>query len=158
MKNRDDYKSLFNASKVRWKHHLKKSEQMKFLQKLSGIGKSKNKHNFMKFFLWKNFFPMVSYNLFMDLYNIKEMKSKHLANLDKHLLTHSKIRGGCIFTLLAGVISSIAAAASAAATTVAGGVSAIAGAVASSSIASAATVGLVTGAATAIGEKIVTAI
>ena len=157
-KHKVSYMSLRKASKVQWKNHLQKTEQMNFLHKLHSIGKTKDKQNFMKVFLWKSFFPMVTWNVFNELYRMKEMKSKHLAKLDKQLLSRHSLRGGCIFTLIATIIGSVAAAASAAASTIAGGVTAIAGAIASSSVATAATAGLITGAATAVGEKIVTSL
>lgn len=112
----------------------------------------------MKVFIWKHFFSMISWKVFNDLYRMKEMKSKHLGKLEKKLLSRTLVRGGCIFTLIASIISSVAVAASAAASTIAGGVTAITGAIASSTVATAATAGLITGAATAVGEKIVTSL
>lgn len=72
--DKESYDSLIKASKVRWKNHLKKTEQMKFLQQLYKMGETRDKRNFMKMFLWRTFFPMVSWKLFSDLYNIKEIK------------------------------------------------------------------------------------
>ena len=156
MEKRNSYEALVKASKVRWRNHANKIEQIKFIHMLNSP-KFRSSKGF-KSFLWKRFFPMLSWKMFLELYSIRKMKSKKIENLSKKLFSKEKaIHGGCIFTLIAGAIASIAASASAAAGTVAATAGAVTSAVAGSSIASAAAVGVVTGAATIAGEEIVKA-
>ncbi len=112
----------------------------------------------MKQFLWRQFFPMLSWKLFNEMYILKEIKSKKLAKLAQHLFAGKKIRGMCIFTAIAAAISGIAAACSSAAGAVAATAATVTSAIASSSVASAAGIGLVTGVATVAGEEVVKAI
>ena len=86
------------------------------------------------------------------------MKSSSMETLSKKLFSDKKIRGGCIFSLIAAAIAGIASAASTAAAGIATATGAVTTAIAGSSIASAATVGVVTGAATVAGEEIVKAV
>ena len=101
---------------------------------------------------------MISWKLFLELYALKrKMKTRSMENLSKKLFSDKKIRGGCIFSVIAAAVAGIASAASAAAGGVAAATGAVTTAIAGSSIASAAAVGVVTGAATVAGEEIVKA-
>lgn len=160
MKSKDNFNSLISASKISWNNHNKKQEQIKFLKKFHSMQKQGNSTQYLRKYLWKNFFPMISWNLFSELYDMRKIKSKKLNKLSSNLLSGKsrQIRGSCIFTAIAAAIASIATAASSAGAAVAGGVGIAASAVASSSLASAAATGIISGAAGVVGAKIVDAI
>ena len=158
MPNFENYDSLLKVSNVRWRNYSSKEEQIKFLRQFHSIRGIKSKTGLMKQFLWRQFFPMLSWKLFNEMYILKEIKSKKLAKLAQHLFTGQRIRGMCIFTAIAAAISGIAAACSSAAGAVAATAATVTSAIASSSVASAAGIGLVTGAATVAGEEVVKAI
>ena len=153
--DKETYETLLSASKVKWNGYSKKREQIIFLKKLHMLSKQDDVDDYMKRFLWKMFFPMLSWNLFLILYKMKKIKSKKNKKLSSLLFSKRNIRGSCIFTAIAAAVAAISSAASAAATTVATGVAAIGTAISSSTIASSAAAGIVGGAASAIGTKIV---
>jgi hypothetical protein len=151
------YKDLVKASNVKWKNFSSKDEQIKFLRKLYTDKKNFSRgKNDMKRFLWKHFFPMLEWNMFLELYNDKKIHSRKMSKLSKKLFhfNRNNTRGGCIFTAIAGAIAAISAAASSAAGTIAGTAAAVGTAIAGSTVASSAVAGVVTGAATVAGASI----
>ena len=150
----DKYKRLCKAGNVKWKKYLRKEEQIKFLQELQTASRRRNSQKNMRHFIWTKFFPMLTWNEFCILFRGKKLKSKRMTTLSNKLFD-KKIRGGCIFTLLAGVVSSIAAAAASTASTIAATAGAVGTAIASSSVASSVVTGVVGGMATVAGEKLV---
>ena len=148
------YEQLVKASKVHWKNYSAKDEQIRFLKKLYTDRKSAK--NDMKRFLWRHFFPMLEWKIFLQLYDNKKIHSRKVNKLSKKLFqpNTAETRGGCIFTAIAGLIGAISAAASTAAGTIATTATAIESAVAGSTIAKSAVTGVVSGAASVAGAVI----
>ena len=150
------YDGLVKASKVRWNSHNNKKEQAKFLKSLYS-SKVVNGEG-LKYYIWKRFFNMISWTQYLELFNSKQVIHKRrMKHATRELFSpnKSKIRGGCIFTALAGIIASISAAAGSAAATVGTAAAAVSSAVAGSAVASSVVSGLAIGAAAAAGGVIV---
>ena len=101
-------------------------------------------------------FPHVGMENIFAVVQRQKIHSHKVSKLSKKLFHSSPriMRGGCIFTAIAGSIGAISAAASSAAGTVAATAVAVGSAVASSTIATSAVTGIVTRAATVAGAAI----
>ena len=147
------YAQLMKASNVTWKKHERKTEQIKFLRNLY-MSKGGNRKSGIKNFIWKHFFHMLKWKTFLKLYNMENTaRPPKTMKLSRELLSRTRegIRGGCIFTLIGGIIASVAGAASAAAGSIAAGATAVGSLVAGSTVASTIATGLGSGAAAAVG-------
>ena len=101
---------------------------------------------------------MISNETFLELYELKDIKTRKLVKLSNKLFDGKHVRGGCIFTAIGSMITAISAAASRVGGTVAAAAATAASVVGLSSVPTAAATGIATGAATIAGEKIVKAI